>query len=132
MLCEICQKNEATCHVCTIVDGISQSRDLCVECHETSSPQAREFSAAQRDARCEYCGGQACIGGTDILAMATGVQKLKFMCMPCSMEHNRYMQQQMQQDASTLSQQDQLVLLRKLDRQADEHMKQWVSEGGSR
>jgi hypothetical protein len=64
--------------------------------------------------------------------MAMGVQKLKFMCMPCSMEHNRYVVQQMQQDASGLSQQEQLALLRNLDEDADEHMKQWVSERGSR
>ena len=108
------------------------SRDLCIECHEAGSPEAREFSAAQRNARCEYCGGQPCAGGTDILALVTGVQKLKFMCMPCSMEHNRYVQQQMRQNASGLSQQEQLALLRKLDEQADEHMKQWVSERGSR
>jgi flagellar motility protein MotE (MotC chaperone) len=48
------------------------------------------------------------------------------------MEHNRYIRQQMQQDASELSQQEQLALLRKLDKEADEHMKQWVSERNSR
>ena len=132
MLCESCQKNEATCHICTVDGDVTTSRDLCIECHEASSPEAREFSAAQRDARCEYCGGQPCAGGTDFLAMATGVQKLKFMCMPCSMEHNRYVQQKLRPDASGLSQQEQLDLLRKLDEQTDEHMKQWVSERGSR
>ena len=132
MLCESCKKNEATCHVCTIVDGVSQSRDLCMECHEASSPEARELSAAQRDARCEYCGGQPCAGGTDFLAMVTGVQKLKFSCMPCLLEHNRYVQQQLQPDASGLSQRDQLGLLRKLGRDADAQMQQWVSERGSR
>jgi hypothetical protein len=63
--------------------------------------------------------------------MVTGIQKLKFMCLPCSMEHNRYVQQQLQQDTSGLSQQEQLVLLRKLDQEADEHMRKWVSERGS-
>lgn len=132
MLCEICQKSEATCHVCTIADGVSKSRDLCVECHEANSPDAREFSAAQRVAHCEYCGGQPCAGGTGFLALVTGVQKVKFMCMPCSMEHNRFVQQSLQRDASGLSQQEQLALLRKLDRDADEHMRHWVSERGSR
>src|SRR5579862_5904557 len=117
MLCESCQKNEATCHVCTIIDGISRSRDLCVECHEASSPEAREFSAAQKAAHCEYCGGQPCAGGTDFLALVTGVQKLKFMCMPCSMEHNRFVQQWLRPEASGLSQQEQLALLRKLDQE---------------
>ena len=132
MLCEICHKNEATCHVYTIVDGISQSRDLCSECHEASSPEARDFAAAQRDARCEYCGGQPCGGGTDIFAMITGVQKLKFMCMPCSMEHSRFIQQHLQPDASRLSQHEQLELIRKVNDEADTHMKQWVLDIGSR
>ena len=132
MLCESCQKNEATRHICTIVDGISQYRDLCGECHEAGSPEAKDFAAAQRDARCEYCGGQPCAGGTDIFTMMTGVQKLKFMCMPCSMERNRYLQQQLQRDASGLSQHEQLTLLRSINDEADTHMKQWVSERGSR
>src|SRR5437762_2835107 len=85
-----------------------------------------EFAAAQRGARCEYCGGQPCAGGTDFLALVTGVQKLKFMCMPCSMEHNRYIQQQLRPDASALSQQEQLEILGKLGREADDHMKRWV------
>lgn len=131
MLCDSCHQRPATCHVVTIVDSVKQTRDLCSECHEASSPEAREFSAAQRDARCEYCGGQPCAGGTDFLALVTGVQKLKFMCMPCSMEHNRYVQQQLQPDASGISQQEQLALLRKLDEEADKHMKQWVSERDS-
>jgi hypothetical protein len=67
-----------------------------------------------------------------MLALVTGVQKLKFMCLPCSREHNRYTQQQMQQAASGLSQQEQLAFLRKLDDQANEHMKKWVLERGSR
>jgi protein-arginine kinase activator protein McsA len=131
MLCENCHQREATCHVNAIVSDVMTSKDLCVECHEASSPEAREFSAAQRNAYCEYCGGHPCAGGTDILALATGVQKLKFMCMPCSMEHNRYIQQQIRRDASGLSQQEQLALLRKLDEDADKHMKQWVSERSS-
>lgn len=126
MLCEICQKNEATGHVCTIVDSVAQSRNLCIVCHEANSPEAQAFSTAQCNARCAYCDGQPCAGGTDIFAMMMGIQKLKFMCMPCSMEHNRYVQHQLQQDTSELSQHEQLALLRKFDRAADEHMKQWV------
>ena len=66
-----------------------------------------------------------------MFSLITGVQKLKFMCMPCSMEHNRFVQQQLQQDASGLSQQEQLAWLQKLYHEADEHMKQWVTERGS-
>ena len=131
MLCAKCQQNEATCHITTIVGDTSTSTDLCSDCHEADSPEAREFTAAQRDARCEYCGGQPAGGGTDIFAMITGVQKLKFMCMPCSLEYNRYLQQQLQEDASGLSQHEQLAVLRALNEEADKYMRQWVSEKGS-
>jgi hypothetical protein len=47
------------------------------------------------------------------------------------MEHNRYIQEHLQEDASGLSQEDQLALLRKLDGEADEHMRRWVSERDS-
>ena len=131
MLCESCHKNEATCHVCTIVNGVSQSRDLCIECHEASSLETRALTETARNARCEYCGGQPCAGGTDFLAIVTGIQKLKFMCMPCSMEHNRYLQEQLAHGASELGQIEQLAFIRKVSAQADEHMRRWVSERGS-
>ena len=131
MLCENCHQREATCHICEIEGDVMKSRELCVECHEASSREAKELAAAQRDALCQYCGGQPCAGGTDFLALVTGVQKLKFVCMPCSMEHNRYIQQHLPQHASGLSQSEQLALLRKLDREADEHMRRWLSGRGS-
>jgi protein-arginine kinase activator protein McsA len=131
MLCENCQKREATVFVKAIEGDVIKSRDLCSECHDSSSPEARDFSNARREGRCEYCGDQPCAGGTDIFAMMTGVQKMKFMCMLCSMEHNRFIQQHLQRDASGLSQHEQLDLLEKLDKEADVHMKQWVSKRGS-
>ena len=96
--------------------------NLCAEGFEAS---IKEFASAQRDAHCEYCGGQPCAGGTDLLAISMGVQKLKFMCMPCSMEHNRYLQEHLRQDATGLSQQEQLSFLRKLQEDADRHMTRW-------
>lgn len=132
MFCENCHQREATCHVTTIKDGVLTSRHFCIECHEATSPEAREFSAAQRNARCDYCGGQPCAGGTDFLKLVTGIQKLKFMCTPCSIEHNRFVQEQLQEDGSGLSQQEQLALLRKSDRDADEHLRLWISERRSR
>jgi protein-arginine kinase activator protein McsA len=132
MLCESCHKAEATCHVSTIVDGISRSNDLCSECYEVSSPEAKKFATAQREARCEYCVGQPCAGGTDTFALMMGIQKLKFMCMPCFMEHNRYIQRKLRSDASGLSQEEQLALIQKINGDADIYMKQWVLDKGSR
>jgi hypothetical protein len=130
MLCDSCHQRPATCHIVTILDGVQQTRDLCSECHEANSPETRAFAAAMRNARCEYCGGETFADGTDFLEMVTGVQKLRFMCMPCSIEHNRYVQEQLQEGVSGLSQQDQLALLRRLAAEADKHMKEWVSERG--
>jgi hypothetical protein len=67
-----------------------------------------------------------------MFALITGVQKSKYMCMPCTMEYHRFVQQQLSPDASGLSQQEQLAVIQKLLDEADTHMKQWVSERGSR
>lgn len=107
-----------------------KSKDLCAECLDANAPATREFTAAARIALCQYCGGHPCAGGTDALALVTGVQKLKFMCMACSMEHNRFIQEHLQ-DASGLSQQEQLALVRKFVEEADDHMRRWVSERDS-
>lgn len=132
MLCNSCQQRLATCHTVNIVDGVTRTRDLCQACFDASSPAATEFASTLRDARCEYCGSQPCFGGTDFLALVTGVQKQRFMCFPCSMEHNRFVQQELERDASGVSPQEQLSLIRKLNEKADQHMKQWVSEMGAR
>ena len=60
-------------------------------------------------------------------ALITGVQKSKYMCMPCSMEYHRFLQQQLSPDASNLAQQEQLDVIRKLLDEAEAHMKQWVA-----
>jgi protein-arginine kinase activator protein McsA len=127
MLCQICHEREATCHIATIADGVLKSRDLCIECFEADSPGAKDRAAEAHAARRQYCGSQPCAGGTDFLALMTGVQRMKYMCVPCSKEHNRYIQQQLQQADSEQSQQEQLAALGKLNVAADKHMKQWVS-----
>ena len=131
MLCDSCHQQPATCHTVTIVDGVKQTRDLCSECFEAGSPEAREFASARRAARCQYCGSQPCAGGTDFLALAMGIQRMRFMCMPCTQEFQRYTQQELQRASAGLSQQEQLAAIRTLCEKADTHMKQWVSERDS-
>jgi protein-arginine kinase activator protein McsA len=126
-LCEKCHERKATVHSNNILNGNVQTIDLCNECFEASSPGAKEFSTKARDARCEYCGGQPCAGCSDIMAFVMGIEQMKFMCMPCSMEYNRYIQQELQQDSTKLPRQEQLTVLGKLREQADKHMKQWIS-----
>jgi hypothetical protein len=129
MLCENCHQHEATCHITTIDGDIMECRHLCTECHQAGSPEA-----AQRNAHCEYCGGQPCVSGADFHAMLTGGRKLKVMCIPCSLEHIKYAQQHLPQlqTAMELSQQERLTLVERLDQEADRHMQQWVSDRNSR
>jgi len=44
------------------------------------------------------------------------------------MEHNRFLQQQLSQDDSGLSRQEQIAVIQKMLDAADAHMKQWVSD----
>jgi len=131
MLCESCHQREAN-HNITCINGdvVVKKRDLCPECFLASSPdlppESRRLATAQRDARCVYCGGKPYIGGTVLLDIERGVQNIKFACIPCSIEHNRYLQEHLQEDASALSQQEHSDLLRKLNEEADQHMNEWV------
>jgi hypothetical protein len=129
--CDVCHERLATHHIC--FGGTGKSSHLCDECFESSAPiDIRQLTAEMRAAHCQYCGGQPCGGGTDSLALAMGVQQTKFMCLSCSQEYYRYMQQEIPTDRDGLSQQEQLAALQKFRDQADAHMRQWVSERGSR
>jgi hypothetical protein len=125
-ICEVCHERPATHHIC--YGGTGKSSHLCDPCFEISAPpEARQQAAMQREAHCEYCGGQPCAGGIDTFAMLTGIQKWIFTCMSCSMEHNRFIQQQLQQDVSGLSQQEQFEFVRTVNDEAEKHMKRWLS-----
>jgi hypothetical protein len=66
-----------------------------------------------------------------MFALITGVQKSKYMCMPCSMEYQRFLQEHLSADDTGLSQQEQMAVIQRLLDGADAHMKQWVSERDS-
>ena len=131
-VCEVCGERLATRLIC--YGGTGKSSRLCDECFKLSAPpEIRESASAVRDAHCQYCGGQPCAGGTDMSALITSVQKSKYMCMPCSMEYHRFLQQQLSPDGSGLSsQKEQPGVIQKLLDEADAHMKQWISERDSR
>ena len=126
-VCEVCHGRPATNYVCE--PHLGRSRDLCDECFQASAPlELRESAAAVRAAHCQYCGAQPCAGGTDFLAQSIGVQRTKYMCMPCTQEYLRYTQGQMQHLPAASPQQEQLAAIRRLLDAADTHMKIWVSE----
>jgi hypothetical protein len=127
MLCEKCYEREANCHVCSIINGVMTTSELCIECHEASSPETREL----RNARCEYCCGQANSGGSDIFASMAGVERRKYMCNLCSPEYHRYIQLRLERIDFKLPQQEQIPLLLTLNEEVREHMIQWVAERDS-
>lgn len=127
MLCENCHQREATCHVHTVIDRTMLHKSLCAGCFESYSPEGRDVLERQRDAHCEYCGGRPYSRETDVRGLAYGVERTKFMCQSCSIEHERYFKERFNRDVSRLSYKEQLELLRKLDDDADKHMKQWVA-----
>jgi protein-arginine kinase activator protein McsA len=132
MLCEKCHEREATCHTTTILGSVQKSTDLCNECFGASAPpDAREAANALRAAHCKYCGSQPCAGGTDMLALLTGQHRMSFMCLPCSMEFHRFMQQESRRMPHDSSQQAQLAAIGALQEAADKHMKEWISQRGT-
>jgi hypothetical protein len=98
-----------------------------------SRPSGKEFFAAAMMARCTYCGGAACSGGMDSPGFSPGgQQQMKFLCLPCLNEFGRHWQQQLEHVPQNLPQQEQMAAIRTLLDETEHHMKQWVSERGSR
>lgn len=134
-VCDVCGTRRATHYIC--YGGTGQSSHLCEECFQTSAPpDVLQSDAAVRAAHCQYCGHSAGTGGTDILAFISGVQQTKFMCLSCSQEFHRFIQQEVQlaleYGANSLPQVEQRAAFAKLREKADAHMIQWVSARGSR
>ncbi len=129
-MCDQCREQPVTHHIC--YGNTGQTRDLCNGCFEAfAPPELRQFAAAAREAHCAYCGGQPCVWGTDFLATVSGTQPTKFMCVPCTEEYYRYVQQKLGRLAADASQEEQLTALRRLQTEADGHLRRWVSERGS-
>jgi hypothetical protein len=125
MLCDNCKERTAHRFITTIVNGVSATKRLCPECANTLSPESAEMNEAMRSG-CEYCGAEVCGGGTDFLEfMATGVQKMRMLCRPCLMERSRYTKPALQQ-AVGLPLNEFRAIVRKVNVEADAHMKEWV------
>jgi len=150
MLCNKCQEREATIHITSIVDNVSESHNMCEECYQAVSPGAEGLVVEARLAPCHYCGGPPFMGGPDILAISTGMgaQQTKFMCRPCHQEFHRYIRHEFEHrfgpllerlageferfpDGLPPSHQEQLAALGELREAVARHMKQWVSQRGS-
>jgi protein-arginine kinase activator protein McsA len=133
MLCEQCHQQEATVHLMQIVGGVVEKvvkGNLCVECFKAFNPIEAPPLTEVSHGLCQYCGAQPCSGGTDFLALTTGVRKMKFMCIACSLEHARYIRRELGRISPDLSQEEELTALRLLSVATDKHMKLWASVGG--
>lgn len=106
-----------------------QKRDLCPECFEALSVDGGTLAAA--GSRCKYCGDQARSGGTDMLALLTGIHQMRLMCAACNAEFQRYILQELAALPEGLSYPKQLSAVRSLRSRAAAHMKQWVLKRGS-
>lgn len=130
MLCQQCYQREATVHLtqmmCDVVEK-AEIINLCVDCFKASHPTEAPNLTEASQSVCRYCGGASYGGGTDFLALATGVRKMIFMCIPCSLEHARYIRLELQGMSPNLSQEEELTALGALSIETDKHMMQWVS-----
>jgi hypothetical protein len=61
-----------------------------------------------------------------------GQQQMKFLCLRCLNEFGRHWQQRLQRVQQDLPRREQMAAMQALLDETDHHMKQWVSERGSR
>jgi hypothetical protein len=61
-----------------------------------------------------------------------GNQQMKFMCMPCSFELQRYTQKELEHESEGKSERGQLAAIPTLLDKVDAHMRAWVSQEDSR
>ncbi len=88
MLCEKCHERKATVFTTQIVDGVSNTSQLCEECALATGilPWDAETAAAAKNASCTYCGGTPCVPCRNGLFKVLGIESENFACMNCHQE----------------------------------------------
>lgn len=129
-LCEKCGTQPATIHLC---DGSAgTSRGLCEECMAREDSSASTWLEEARSAKCEYCGGSPCGGGTDTLGLITGEpQRFQWMCAPCSLEHHSRCLAEMNKIPKSLPNDQQIEALKQIAEQTKSHMRRFVAMRGN-
>jgi len=126
-LCDVCKKRPALCYCTNIILGVEVSRCLCNECFDAlASTKAREFLSQARSARCCYCGGYPCAGGSDVLGLETDIQKARFMCVVCMHEYLRFLSEKLESLPSGLPREEQMAAIRIAHDDVEIYMKRWV------
>jgi len=135
MLCDLCQKREATVHetICTnLASDVPKRRDLCAECFEAAKSSETDPLAAMSQASCRYCGGKPVVSGSWSPATGGG----NYHCRRCADEVSRFLDQKWPgflECARTATVTPELIAtIRKcgtaVHAELEEHMKKWVSE----
>ena len=139
MLCDKCQIREARVHltICTSPAVEKPKRkDLCQECFEASGLEGAAGLSAALQAGCRFCGGEACGGGFDPLALLGGVRKLSFMCKSCSGEYYGFLRRKLRGFGDgDLTEEQRAAFMAKFKScdfpailiELDAHMKKWVA-----
>ena len=133
MLCNICQKREATVHFNFISGDVLKKSDLCDECFAASKPSEAGALTAALKAGCRYCGGELFNEGGDAIAMMSGPRNTGFVCKPCEKEYFHFLRLKMPGFGSATFMKKQAAELAECDEaaiytEAEEHMKKWVTE----
>ena len=99
---------------------------------------AREDSSAStwleeaKSAKCEYCGGSPCGGGTDSLGQITGEPlRFRWMCYSCTLEHHSHCLAEMNKIPEGLPNEEQVKALKEIARQTMAHMRRFVAMRGN-
>ena len=124
-LCGKCGARPGTNHIC--YGGTGDAVNLCDECLQSDKSIAGIFVARLADeaksARCCYCGGSPCGGGTDTISQITGgPSQNHWMCMSCSTEYYSYTQSALESISRDLTPEQQFARIKKVGADADVHM----------
>jgi len=143
MLCENCHQREATHHEYSfnftadgsehgsaqLTDAPTES-NLCDECFENCSPDARELTAAWK-AGCTYCGGEPIMTTSDLSGVPRHEPKTTVLCERCSREFSRCLKLKFPGMADGSITPEQMASLKAIFSDIHDHMKKWVSERGA-
>jgi hypothetical protein len=140
MLCDACQKREATIHNTEIDGDVTRHSNFCDSCFEASQPtEARDLTAALQNG-CRFCGGEPYAGGHAPPTGLSGAFRMSFMCKPCTEEYYRLLDQKLPgfvACASTATVSDELIAkvracgLSAVFTELENHMTKWVAEKNS-
>lgn len=85
-----------------------------------------------KSAKCEYCGGSPCGGGTDTLGQITGAPlRVQWMCSTCSIEHHSHLLAEMNKIPEGLPNDEQMKALKKIAGETKSHMRRFVAMRGN-